>query len=261
MLIRSRIRNITAFIVLLIMLMAVCSCSEKTVEVWRLVKEYDIEGLEFADLEAVAEGFDKEKYFVSVDHETENYDAFMIIMPKDEEYKFVANIKEYSSVADAKKDYQSEIESVGATIYASDSIVRINDMLITGNGFTVKMVLESVGIETHDTVTAPSGSILKRVDGLVPFNKAEKALKEKGYIIYSDEQMMYTIYSPDGSECYLILRFLLPETDERAYEAAKSIYMDADSNLLSGVNVYYCNTYAVRCIGDQWIKLTEGISN
>lgn len=259
MLIRSRIRNITAFIVLLIMLMAVCSCSEKTVEVWRLVKEYDIEGLEFADFEAIAESFDKEKYFVEVDHETDNCDAFMVIMPKAKEYRLVANIKKYSSITDAKKYYQSEIESVGATIYASDSIVRINDMLITGNGFTVKMVLESVGIETHDTVTVPSGSRLKRVDGLVPFNKAEKALKEKGYIIYSDEQMMYTIYSPDGSECYLILRFLLPETDERAYEAAKSIYMDADSNLLSGVNVYYCDTYAVRCIGDQWIKLTEGI--
>lgn len=261
MLIRSRIRNITAFIVLLIMLMAVCSCSEKTVEVWRLVKEYDIEGLEFADFEAIAESFDKEKYFVEVDHETDNCDAFMVIMPKAKEYRFVANIKKYSSVSEAEKNYKNEIKRVGP-VDAVDAIVRVNDMMLTGNGFIVKMFLEGIGIETHDAVTVPTGSRLKRIDDLVPFDKAEMVLKEKGYVFYSDDdKMVYNIYSPDGSEYYLILRFLLPETDERAYEAAQRIYFSPEFASSSGVNVYYCDTYAVRCIGDQWIKLTEGISN
>ena len=260
MLIRSKIRNITAFIVLLIMLMAVCSCSEKTVEVWRLVKEYDIEGLEFVDFEAVAEGFDKEKYIVKVNYEPQtSCDTLMTIMPKSQEYRFVANIKKYSSVSEAEKNYKNEIKRVGP-VDAVDAIVRVNDMMLTGNGFIVKMFLEGIGIETHDAVTVPTGSRLKRIDDLVPFDKAEMVLKEKGYVFYSDDdKMVYNIYSPDGSEYYLILRFLLPETDERAYKAAQRIYFSPEFASSSGVNVYYCDTYAVRCIGDQWIKLTEGI--
>lgn len=260
MLIRSRIRNITAFIVLLIMLVAVCSCSEKTVEVWRLVKEYDIEGLEFADFEAVAEGFDEEKYIVKVNYEPQtSCDTLMTIMPKSQEYRFVANIKKYSSVSEAEKNYKNEIKRVGP-VDAVDAIVRVNDMMLTGNGFIVKMFLEGIGIETHDAVTVPTGSRLKRIDDLVPFDKAEMVLKEKGYVFYSDDdKMVYNIYSPDGSEYYLILRFLLPETDERAYKAAQRIYFSPEFASSSGVNVYYCDTYAVRCIGDQWIKLTEGI--
>ena len=257
----AKITIAVALIVLLtVNLFVMCSCSEKTVEVWRLVKEYDIEGLEFADFESVAESFDEEKYIVKVNYEPQTFcDTLMTIMPKSQEYRFVANIKKYSSVSEAEKNYKIEIKSVGP-VDAVDAIVRVNDMMLTGNGFIVKMFLEGIGIETHDTVTVPSGSRLKRVDDLVPFDKVEMVLKDKGYVFYSDDdKMVYNIYSPDGSEYYLILRFLLPETDERAYEAAKRIYFSPEFASSSGVNVYYCNTYAVRCIGDQWIKLTEGI--
>jgi len=256
--IKSKIRGISAFIAILIVLTAMCSCSEKAVEVWRLVKEYDIEGLDFKDFENIAEDIDKKKYFAKVDHETEHCDAFMTVMPIGKEYWRVANINKYSSIADAKKYYENEMEVIG-TLNASAAIVRINDMLITGDGFTVKMLLENIGIATHNPVTVPAGSKLKRIDDLANFEKAEKVLSENGYTIYSDEQIIYTIYSPDGTECYKILRFSSSETDERAYEAAKLLYDEPDSDWMSGVNVYYCDTYAVCCVGDQWIQLTEGI--
>ena len=94
--IKSKIRGISAFIAILIVLTAMCSCSEKTVEVWRLVKEYDIEGLDFKDFENIAEDIDKKKYFAKVDHETEHCDAFMTVMPTGKEYWRVANINKYS---------------------------------------------------------------------------------------------------------------------------------------------------------------------
>lgn len=253
---QKKFRFLLVFVVLATMIIStMCGCSKNTVEAWHLVKEYDIDGIDFESFKAIAEGLDKDKYYVSIEYESKLGDAWMAIFPKTGEYKLVANITK-NPAGDGAKKYYDSLVGLG-TLYTSDAIVRVNDMVMQGNGFIIKMLLENIGIKTHDSVTVPAESKLIRMDNLVPFKKAEKALLNMGYSIYSVDQFRYTIYSPDGTECFFIMRFLLPETDEMAYEDAKKLFSIVDK----GINVYYCNTYVVGCVGDQWIKLTENISN
>ncbi len=254
---------IAAVILLTVNLLAMCGCTQVMVRSWFLEKEYDID-ISFEDFKTAAKELDEEKYFVKVDYESAPGDARMTIIQLDN--KCLANITKESDPDKAKSRYDW-LSSAGGQLMTNEAIVRVSDMVLEGNGQIIKQLLDGVGIKTHDPIVVPAGKKIKHISGLVPFDEAKRFLEAKGYVFYPPyenetvEGTVYVICSPDGTESYTVIAFWMQKTNEEARAATSWLDPGFSSDHSAGLNIYYCNTYAVRCIGDRWMKITEGIEN
>lgn len=171
-----------------------------------------------------------------------------------------------------EKEYDIDIsfedfKTVANELDKEKYFVKVDYESAPGDGRIIKQLLEGVGIKTHDSIAVPAGNKIKQINSLVPFDEAKKFLEAKGYVFYPPyenemvEGTVYVVCSPDGTESYTVIAFWMQKTNEEARAATSWLDPSAFSDYSSGLNIYYCNTYAVRCVGDRWMKITEGIEN
>lgn len=124
--------KIAVYIIVLLSVVFQCaSCSEKQTkkEVFQIFREYDNVGFDVEEYISTAK---ESALYISDDLSTTDYDIGagqirrFIISPQK---KFLFEVIVYDSVENAKKEYKSTLESVGACIMPCDSVVRIDDVI------------------------------------------------------------------------------------------------------------------------------------
>lgn len=256
---KKRYRIVQLVVLSVLMTLLISGCSDRTVESWFLAKEYDPD-IGFEDFKTAAESLDKDNYFVKTYVSGWGPRIYITTISGD---KFSASVTQRVDTETAKDEYYKSVFSSGQTMI-SEGIVRVGDTLIEGDGSIVKLLLDRVGIKTHDSTFVPAENRIRMSKNLVPFERVREALEAKGYIfsVPTDnvltEGVVYIICSPEGTEIYTVIDFEAQKTSDEAINIARDLTYSVKTR---GLNIYYCNTYAVRCVGDQWIRLTEGISN
>ena len=128
---KKSIRITTALIVLLSLMCLFVSCSERSPkkEVFQIFREYDRVGF---DVNAYINTVKETALYVSDDLPMTEYDIDagqikrLMISPKE---KFLFEVMLYDSVENAKKEYKTILESVGACVMPCDSVVRVDDVI------------------------------------------------------------------------------------------------------------------------------------
>lgn len=127
-------RSLRITAILIALLSAIClfvSCGERETkkEVFQIFREYDNVGF---DVDAYINTAKETALYVSDDFPMTEYDIDagqikrLIISPKE---KFLFEVMLYDSVENAKKEYKTILESVGACVMPCVSVVRVDDVI------------------------------------------------------------------------------------------------------------------------------------